>query len=127
MLKVQVSLNQSALLVMRYRFVSFIIVTETIITSIQTIKLVFLVGRRRGNDPYIKHLLSLGLKVSTIYLVRSFDKGYPVNCITVQISRNTEFLDTAAVYAWVSLFLEKKPIRSIVNLSKVKGKMMIDF
>ena len=61
-----------------------------------------LVGRRRGNDPYIKHLSSLGLKISTIYVERSIVEGQSNTCITVPISRNAEFLDTAAVYAWVS-------------------------
>ena len=66
--------------------------------------MIILVGRRRGNDPYIKHLASLGLKISTVYLERSTDGKRPVICITAPISRNAEFLDTAAVYAWVSTF-----------------------
>ena len=63
--------------------------------------IISLVGRRRGNDPYIKHLAKLGLKISTVYFERVNKNGSSSICITVPISRNAEFLDTAAVYAWV--------------------------
>lgn len=58
-------------------------------------------GRRRSSNPFISHLARLGLNISTVHFERDDETG---NRMLVPLSKNREFLDTAAVYTWVSTF-----------------------
>ena len=59
----------------------------------------YLDGRRRGNDPFVKHVAEMGFHISTVHLEIDSD-GW--TSIWIPIARNREFLDTAECYAWVS-------------------------
>ena len=73
-------------------------------------------GRRRSDDPYIKHLFGMGLKVSTVFLERNGGDGengrsQPWIQMIIPVSQQYEFLDTQEMYSWVSLILNDAKVQ----------------
>ena len=56
-------------------------------------------GRRRENNPFIRHVSEMGFHVSTVHLERDAEGWIS---IWIPIARTREFLDTRDCYTWVS-------------------------